>query len=133
MKRIIAGVLFVIFIISIVAFAAYGKQIRDFNSAHVAVTTISERLLSNGIFAQVLLSSCIYEDSDGTKYAYIVEENSDFGERAYYAKRVELDIGNVDGDYIELISINEETAMYISSSDRDFTEGDRVVIERIVY
>jgi len=133
MKRIITIVLFGIFIISIAVFAAYGKQIRDYYSPHVDATTVNERIFSNGMFYMVLLSSCLHEDEDGNVYAYILEENSDSGEKAYYVKKVEVLAAEVEGKYTALMRIPEYDALYVSSYDKELKEGDRVVIERIVY
>ncbi|NLC19093.1 MAG: hypothetical protein GX757_07700 [Clostridiales bacterium] len=133
MKKIITLLLFGIFALSISIFTSFGKRIRDYYSAHVDVTNISERILSNGIYAQVLLSSCLYEDDDGSIYAYIVEEKTDSGERAYYSRKVEVITGVVDGEYTEIINVPDFNALFICSFTSDFTEGERVIIEKIVY
>jgi hypothetical protein len=132
MKRIITFISFGIFIISIIAFARFGKQIRDLYSPHVDVIPITEHIFPSGMYAQVVRSSCISASDEGTADAYILEEKTDTGERAYYAKKIEVSVGESDEKYTELRKVTDFTALYISSSDRALTDGKRVVIERIV-
>jgi hypothetical protein len=132
MKKKLTYVILGLFILSIIFFSGFGKAIRDYYSPHVTVMSPVYYTFADGtIVGAALVNSCFYE-VDSETMAYIIEERTDTGERAYHAKMIRVILGRSDEKCTEVKKSEKYEAMYICESDRNFLDGDRVVIEKII-
>lgn len=97
-------------------------------SPHVEVMAPIMYMFPDGYFSMVALSnSCFSPDEDGITTAFIVEENSDTGEHAYFARKIQVILGRSDDKCSEIIKSTTVNAIFICSTDRKITDGDRLL------
>lgn len=133
MRKKLTLIIFSIFVCFITFFYIFGEEIRDHYSPHVEVMPPLTYIFPDGSMSLVVLkNSCFSTDDEGKTTAYIVEENNASGEKAFYAKKIELIVGKSDENCSEIKKSPIFNTMFISSTDRNITDGDRVVIDRIV-
>lgn len=77
-----------------------------------------------------LSSSCFYSNEINT-YAFIVVEQDLYGEKAYYAKKIDVATGKSDGQCTELLQSTQFNAIYVRVSNATLQDGDRVVITKV--
>ena len=133
MKRILTVILFCLFALTIIFFLYFGKTIRDYNSPHVEVMAPITYMFPDGSICMAALSnSCFSTGGDGINVAYMIEEKSDSGEKAYYAKQIEVILGQSDDRCTEVKKAPMLSALFICDTSRDITDGERVVINKII-
>lgn len=133
MKKIITVILFGIFTLSILVFSIFGETVRNHYSPAVKVMTVKQYLFPDGAYTlTAVANSCVTTSEDGVSTAYIIEERTDAGEKAFYAKKVEVNIGIVDDRATEIWGIDDLSALFICYSDRELSDGKRVVLDGIL-
>ena len=119
------------FLLVIGFFSVFGKSIRDYNSTHVAVMSVTFHLFESDDHSTMALpNGCFkYESIAGKAELFYVEKNADDGEEAFFAvKTTDFEIGRTDGLYTEVSKGDWVNKEFIYKSDRPFSDGDRVVV-----
>lgn len=133
MKKICTIILFGIFTLSILLFSIFGEAVRNHFSPAVKVMAVNQYIFSDGSYTMTAVAnSCVTMSEDGVSTAYIIEERSDAGEKAFYAKKVEINIGIVDDRAAEIWGFDDLRALFICNSDRELSDGKRVVLDGIL-
>ncbi|MDF2539578.1 MAG: hypothetical protein K0S76_2599 [Herbinix sp.] len=132
MRKKISLIIFSLLIFLVTVFSIFGKRIRDNYSPHVEVMPPIIYTFPDGTASMVaLVNTCFSTNEEGITTAYIVEENSNSGEKAFYAKQIELTLGKSDGKYSDVRKASTLDALFIYHTDRKITDGERVVIDKI--
>lgn len=133
MRKRISIILIIVYIVMITFFLTFGEKLRDYYSPHIEVMSPIMYTFPDGYISMVVLSNdCFFINEDGEITAFIIEEKTETGEQAYYAKKISVILGKSDDKCSEVIKAPTIEAMFICSSDGNISDGDRVVIERII-
>lgn len=125
-------ILILLYILIITLFTFFGKMIRDFNSHYVTVMSPVMYTFPDGYISMAVLSNtCFSTNDEGEAIAFIIEEKSDTGEKAYFAKEIKVILGKSDDKCTEIIKAPTFSVMFILSYNLNINDGDRVVINNI--
>ncbi len=132
MKKKIVVLFTVVFTASIIFSYFWGGNVRDFLSAKVEVMSPVFYTFADGKSTMTGLSSSCFHTSDTETYAFIVEEKSDTGEKAYFVRKIDVTAGRTDDRCTELLKSSDFNAIYVALADKTINDGDRVVISKVL-
>ncbi|GHV13258.1 hypothetical protein FACS1894219_07820 [Clostridia bacterium] len=119
-----------LFLLMILFFTLFGKNIRDYYSPKVTVQSVTPYFITDDKLIMALpCGSVITDELTGESVFFHVEENDLSGEKAFYAvKETGIITGINDGKSVEITGGFYANKQFIYNSDRSFKDGDRVVI-----